>query len=474
MPNPIPFVGQAYTIDSLNINAQRCLNWYPEVDQADSKSVVSLKPRPGLKLFISLPGGNAIRELYKASNNRFFGVCGDTLSEIYSNGTSIIIGAIASTTGLVQMVDNGLELILADGSSGNGYTLNFASSVFAQITDVNYPGGSNVAFIDQYFIVNKPDTQQYQWSDLANGTSWDGLSIQSSEGSPDFINSLIAVGGELWLFGPQSYEVHYNTGLARGTFARIQGTNNGIGNVAPNSLASDGESVFWLGGDDSGQGRVYRSQGYKAAPISSHAIEQAIQRYSKIDDAIGYTYQTLGHDFYVLSFPTPSVTWAYDSSTGMWHEESWTDSNDISYMARGIVQDFFNGVVYVGDWRSSSVFQVDPDTYTDNGDLIHRERTSPHIWNNMDRSFYGAFQLDLEAGVGLVSGQGEDPQIMLQISDDGGHTWGSERWRGAGKLGEYSKRVIWRRLGASRDRIFKIKCTDPVKWVILGAYIEAE
>ncbi len=158
----------------------------------------------------------------------------------------------------------------------------------------------------------------------------------------------------------------------------------------------------------------------------------------------------------------------------MWHEESWTDTDNNSYMVRGIVQDFSNGKNYVGDWRSGNVFEVDPDTYTDNGDLIHRERTSPHIWNNLERTYYGSFQVDLEAGVGLVSGQGEDPQIMLQISRDGGHTYGSEQWRSAGKLGEYARRVKWNRLGSDRDRIWKVKCTDPVKWVILGAYIEVE
>lgn len=474
MSTPIPFVGPAYTIDSLNINAQRCLNWYPEVDSADSKSVTSLKPRPGLSAFASLSGTGSVRGLYTASNGRFFGVRGASVSEIYDTGASLVVGTLTSTTGIVRMSDNGLEMIVVDGSAGLGYLFTFATDTFAQIMDAGYPGGTHVAFIDQYFIVNEPDTQQYRWCALGDGSSWPGLNVASSEGSPDYITSLIGMNGELWPFGPQSYEVHYSTGLSRGTFARIQGSNQGVGNVAPNSLAKSGTNVFWLGGDDAGHGRVYTNEGYRPVAISTHAIEQAIQRYAKIDDAIGYCYQKLGHEFYSLSFPTPSVTWVYDASTGMWHEESWTDSDNNSYMARGIVQDFYNGNNYVGDWRSGSVFEIDPDTYTDDGDLIHRERTSPHIWNNLERTYYGSFQIDLEAGVGLVSGQGEDPQIMLQISKDGGHTYGSELWRDAGRLGEYTRRAKWNRLGSDRDRIWKVRCTDPVKWVILGAYIEAE
>lgn len=479
---PIPFVGPAYTLDSLAISCQRCLNWYPEVTAFDSKTAVALKPRPGLRLFSSPPGNSdvlsadtgTIRSLYNASNGRFFVVCGDVVSEIYSNGTTVTIGALTSSTGIVRMVDNGLQLIVVDGSAGLGYIFTFATDTFAVIVDAGYPGGTHVAFIDQYFLVNRPGTQQYQWCALTDGTSWPGLNIASDESSPDIINSHIALGGELWIFGPQSYAVHYNTGLARGTFARIPGSNNGVGNVAPHSLARSDTNVFWIGGDDGGQGRVYMNEGYQARPISTLAIDQEIQRYSKIDDAIGYTYQKLGHEFYVLNFPTPSKTWVYDITTGLWHEECWTDEDSNQYMVRGIVQDFAFGKVLVGDWRSNSVFEVDPDAHTDDGDLIHRERSSPHIWANMDRSFYTSFQLDVENGVGLVSGQGEDPQIMLQISNDGGRSWGSEKWRSAGKLGEYKKRVIWNRLGTSRNRIFRIKCTDPVKWVVLGAFIEVE
>ncbi|NIP55847.1 MAG: hypothetical protein GWN61_09595 [candidate division Zixibacteria bacterium] len=84
------------------------------------------------------------------------------------------------------------------------------------------------------------------------------------------------------------------------------------------------------------------------------------------------------------------------------------------------------------------------------------------------------FELEVEAGVGLATGQGDDPQVMLSWSDDGGHTWSSEHWRSAGKIGEYKQRLVWNRLGRSRDRRFKIAMTDPVKWVVLAAYADIE
>jgi hypothetical protein len=61
---------------------------------------------------------------------------------------------------------------------------------------------------------------------------------------------------------------------------------------------------------------------------------------------------------------------------------------------------------------------------------------------------------------------------MLRWSDDGGHTWSNEHWASMGKLGEYGKRVIWRRLGMTtklRDRVYEVSGTDPVKIAIMGA-----
>ena len=69
-----------------------------------------------------------------------------------------------------------------------------------------------------------------------------------------------------------------------------------------------------------------------------------------------------------------------------------------------------------------------------------------------------------------------DPQVMLRWSDDGGHTWSNEHWASTGKIGEYGKRVIWRRLGMTtklRDRVYEISGSDPVKIAIMGAELTA-
>ena len=43
-----------------------------------------------------------------------------------------------------------------------------------------------------------------------------------------------------------------------------------------------------------------------------------------------------------------------------------------------------------------------------------------------------------------------------------------------GAIGQTKARVIWRRLGRSRDRIFRVAITDPVKVVFMGAAVSVD
>ena len=70
----------------------------------------------------------------------------------------------------------------------------------------------------------------------------------------------------------------------------------------------------------------------------------------------------------------------------------------------------------------------------------------------------------------------KDPQVMLRWSDDGGHTWSNEHWRSMGLVGQWGRRVIWRRLGMTlklRDRVYEVSGTDPIKIAIMGAELTA-
>lgn len=101
--------------------------------------------------------------------------------------------------------------------------------------------------------------------------------------------------------------------------------------------------------------------------------------------------------------------------------------------------------------------------------LTRRVRRFPHASQKQVWLFWDRLQIDIQAGTALASGQGSDPQIMLRWSDDGGHTWSHEHWQSAGLRGQYGRRAMWRKLGRSRDRVYEMVVTDPVKWVFLQA-----
>jgi hypothetical protein len=78
----------------------------------------------------------------------------------------------------------------------------------------------------------------------------------------------------------------------------------------------------------------------------------------------------------------------------------------------------------------------------------------------------------METGVGLTTGQGSDPQMMLRWSDDGGQTWSNVHTVSAGAIGAFSARAEWWQLGQARDRVFEVSCADPVPISLIDCYLE--
>ncbi len=71
-------------------------------------------------------------------------------------------------------------------------------------------------------------------------------------------------------------------------------------------------------------------------------------------------------------------------------------------------------------------------------------------------------------------GEGLNPRVSLQWSNDGGYTWSNEIWRELGKVGQHKRAIYWDRLGRSRDRVFKIAISDPCKIILVDAFVDAD
>jgi hypothetical protein len=211
-----------------------------------------------------------------------------------------------------------------------------------------------------------------------------------------------------------------------------------------------------------------------AARISNYSIEQEIATYEVISDAVGYTYQQEGHMFYVLTFPTQNVTWVYDVTSATWHQRAWLEPSGRLSRHRSNCHVFFNRKNMVGDWESGILYEMSTLVYSDNGNPLLRLRASPHVSQDDQRVAHNSIEFDIETGVGLQSGQGSDPQVMLRWSDDNGHTFSTGRTASVGRAGDYKKRVRFTRLGNARDRVYELSYSEPTPFTILGARINAK
>lgn len=423
-------------------------------------------------------------------------------SETMNSATvgAVVTGSMSTTTLTVTAVTSGTLYVgqtvqgagvtvntiitaLGTGTGGTGtYTINnsqtFASGTLYGLnytilpsTDGSFTGANVVDIVDNYFVYNRPSTQQWAASGLLSPITA-ALSFASKDGAPDNLVSLIVDHREVYLLGENSSEVWIDTGSVPFAFQRIPGTSTQHGIAAVFSMARVGNSFAYVSRNIRGQAEIVMMNGYKPDRISTHAVENTLTGQT-ISDAVSWTYQLEGHEIYVVSFPTIDITWCYDATTTMWHKWLYNDNSNVYHRCRGNCAALFQGNVLVGDYANGIIYKLDRNNYTDNGQPIKRLRRAPHIVTDLQRQYFDELQIQFQPGVGLSTGQGNNPQAMLRWSDDGGSTWSSEHWTTIGLTGSYKNRAIWRRLGQTRDRVFEVTVTDPIKAVIISANLKA-
>lgn len=463
---PIQWAVNSYQSESLALSGQRLVNMYAEKQPEDAKSPVALMPCPGIATVATHTGHQW--DAFVVMAGTIYGCAAGDLLRLNPDSTLTNLGSYAEGVTPVSMATSGQQIVIVNGLQGYVYT---PDDGLVQITDPDFAPASTVTFQDGYFIFTTND-ESGQWfiSNLFDGGDYDALDFATAEGSPDPLVAALSHHRELWLFGTKTIEIWWNSGDATFPFERQQGSYIERGCGAAQSVCQQDNTVFWLGDD----GIVYRAADYSPARISTHAIELAIDRMERFDDARGWSYTQFGHMFYVLTFPSGNETFIYDVSTGLWHERlEWQYGSTFGW-SRWLVNAAIshNGKVYVGDLMGN-LGTIDVDTMTYSGRMIRRLMTSPTLHLQQEHLAITRLQVDFQAGMGLVTGQGEDPQAMLRWSNDGGYTWSNEHWTPLGKMGNYQARAVWRRLGTiQKGRVFECSVSDPVRVIVMGAYAD--
>jgi len=453
----VPLLGGAYQSRAIIASAQRSINLYPEVNEDEqAPAPVTHFPTPGLTTKGTPPTPGIGRCVFRASNGNVYEVVDGAVYYVDNTYFYTLLGSIPVQTTPVIMKDNGLAIVIVDGTSV-GYAIKMSDNSFAPINDPNFLGGTYVDYMDTYFIFNTPGLNEWQISlslvtfeNLTAGVitapalyaAFDPLDVASKTGSPDPITGVICMHRNLWTPGTLTTEVWYNSGAADFTFSTLPGVYIEHGCAAPYSLATTDLSVFWLAQDRQGKAIVLRGDAsFQVKEISSKGIEAIISGFPVISDAIGGCYQLLGHGYYVLTFPTANRTFACELKTNQWHELAYTGPNGFE-RHRSNSWCFGYGLNLTCDRQNGNIYQLDPTNFTDFGNPITRLRTIPHLLNEGKRIRLDRVIADTQGGTlaGSVPGpysqsiqalvQGQALTVGLKLMLEAGNL---PSWQGVGQ-----------------------------------------
>lgn len=456
----IPLAGPTYKSRSLPVGNQHTKNFYIEVDPMASEQTV-LMPFPGCKYF-TVSGTGAGRGIAE-HNGDVYVVSGTELYKINSAGVATLIGAIPGSN-RVSMTSDGTNLIIAVGDA-KPYTYN--GTILAQGSDADLPNANTAIYINNRVIYDRPLGTAF--ADLDYPLTVNSANVLNANTDSDLNVAVIKRAQQIFAFGNKTIEPINFTGSGTPPYSRINSAVQPVGTVSAHSVASNKDFVYFLGSDRN----VYRMQGFQSGSISDPSIGRAIQDYSVVDDAFGICFNFDSQFFYLLTFPTEDVTWLYSQNSGVWTNLGYgVDSG--AHLIGGYVYAFNKHLVV--DRRNGNIYELDFETFTDNSEVIQRQRTTK-VLQAKDFGmtgkmlFMSRLELIIEAGVSLVSAQS---QIIMQYSDDSGQTWSTERWAYIGQQGDYGYKVQWFGLGGFVKRMFRFTMTDPIKWVLVSCNADVE
>lgn len=462
----LPIVGGSCADPSKTIALQTCINLYPESAQDGQKTQGALLSTPAMMTLFDQGITAPCRGFAALSNGSIYAVYGNTLYKLDDKLEALPLASVDGASPVSIAENSLLACFVTDGAV---FTLNMSTNEWAQFGEQINFDVDDVVTLSQRFIVNKRGTGQIYWTDTLS-TNIDPLSYATAEAHPDNVTALKAHQKMLWVFGEVTTEIWYPTGDNNMPFTPMQGSAIAAGCLHRHTIQKFGESLVWLANSENGNCQIVMTQGNQVQRISTHALEKELLTYDT-DNAIAYVYQHEGHNFYVINFPAQGKTWAYDGATGLWHQRA-IFRNGIFYQ---------HPAKYHAMWKGQHVFAHESKVLlmsigSNSRDMIGdetldqvRERTTHAV--NRTKGMVRHNRLTLIAQQ-ATSHTDSNPQVMLSWSDDDGVTWSDTRWRGLGKRGQYKYRTFWTRLGASRNRAYRIRVTDSAKLVITAAELE--
>ncbi len=462
----IPLNGPTRQDRAIQCNSQRSINMYAEFKEGDAKAELVQYSQPGLKKTTTI-GVGPFRNNAPKFDGKIWWVSGAELFSQSVDGTFTKVGTLLTTGSRVVMAPGRNVMMLVDGTYGY-YT---DGSTLTRITDSDFPDTpTHCTYIDGYFPTNDADTDDWFINTTTEAViNWAALDFETDAAKPDKTLAILAHAKDVYNLGEDSVQTYFNSGNADFPFETYP-SSVPMGIDAPHSVVSSTHGLIWLGGTtDQGGKAIVKMQGQSAVQISDKELTWQINKLSTTSDAVAWVRRQGGNTFYEIMFPAAGRSWSINLDADNMPAELKSFGID-RFMGQGY--GYIGGKSYVGHYQNGDLFELDYDTLTDNTNSFIRKRVTRVIHNKGLSLSFRSLILDAEAGVGLITGQGSDPQVIFRYRVDG--EWSSELWKSLGAIGERDKKPTWGNLGTGHAWEFEFKVSDPVRFNLFNLFADVD
>lgn len=501
------------------------VNMYP----AKNGDSVYMESLPGMKALSSI--GGRCRGAYVStigldsehSPEDMFAVMGSVLYRFNAYGERTAIGTVANNGKRVSFAEAGgprALLLIADGSSLYYYDLLEGGSLKqVQLPErITSKGGTvtptHVAVVAGSIVVNDSGSGYVYYSkpyplnndkrtmfDVVNGEvqyESDGVTVKTSvvdsdrhvfeddygaqqyfntESSSDNVNAVYAVGPALYIYGPKTVEIWQRGSGEYEDWVRTSYTaQSSFGLEAPNSVSSSGSIVYFVASGAQYGKSVMMVSGTSFKKISEEWLDEKLLKEST-DSAYGFCYSVGEHNFYVLQLNSLGETWVYDAFDGGWHQRTSRDrisGTEIQWRAGGIAYYREKFYTFTNDGMVCR-FQDDywMEDFPDGTALpMIRHRQTAVITDGLKP--FTIEGITIECNVGTWDDYSLKPMLLVEVSKDGGNTFGNVRSCSLGKSGDYSHRVKLFNCGLNRLGVLRVTYSHPTDLVLTYCGIRGE
>lgn len=427
--------------------------------------------------------------------------------------------AIGNTVVFAESGGERAILLWVDGNDIHGYNLKDGTTVEITLpkridAENQYIQPTHIAVVDGTIVLNDKGSSYTYYSikfplntairkvfDIVNGKvqyDTDGITVLEKEvdsgvycflddyGVQKYFNgstssdkciALTSVGPLLTMYGPSSIEF-WQKGNAESyqSWQRTSYTiNKEQGLEAPYSLATVNHTQFCIGTGKANAKCVLMINDTNVQKISPLWLDRILAE-NDVKSVKGWSYSKNNHSFYLFSIK--NECYVYDVTTGQWHIRSsrnFYTGKIKNYMPLYAV--WWNNKIITGSSESGHLYELDEKYYYEDFDNTNRlpllrMRQTPVI--TADYKPFILQELTAECNTGAKEDYGTSAKALLQISRDGGYTYGNVIEGNCGRRGQYFVRLRWLNLGMNRQAVIRISYSEPTDFVISDSSIRIQ